>query len=143
MSLSTPIFTLICWALAPPQARAVASATNPRVFLIGFLRFVLTCLDTEIVVQFLDIGIQFGIGELVDDTPMFHDVVAIRNRRGEAEILFDQQNRETLLLERADRFADLLNDDRSKPLGRLVEQQEPRAGAQDARDRQHLLFAAR
>ena len=39
--------------------------------------------------------------------------------------------------------ADLLDDDRRQPLGRLVEQQQPRAGAQDAADRQHLLLAAR
>ena len=38
--------------------------------------------------------------------------------------------------------ADLLDDDRREALGRLVEQQQPRAGAQDAADRQHLLLAA-
>ena len=38
--------------------------------------------------------------------------------------------------------ADLLDDDRREPLGRLVEQQQLRAGAQDAADRQHLLLAA-
>ena len=37
---------------------------------------------------------------------------------------------------------DLLDDDRREAFGRLVEQQEPRAGAQDAADRQHLLLAA-
>src|SRR5262245_5441835 len=35
MSLSTPIFTLTCWALAPPQARAAASAASPKVLLIS------------------------------------------------------------------------------------------------------------
>ena len=40
-------------------------------------------------------------------------------------------------------LADLADDDRRQALGRLVEHQEPRAGAQDARDRQHLLLAAR
>ena len=39
--------------------------------------------------------------------------------------------------------ADLLDDHRRQPLGRLVEQQQPRAGAQDAADGQHLLLAAR
>ena len=42
----------------------------------------------------------------------------------------------------ADGPADLLDDDRREALGRLVEQQQPRAGAQDAADRQHLLLAA-
>src|SRR6185312_2209518 len=75
-------------------------------------------------------------------TPMFHHIVTIRDGRGEAEILFDEQDGEALLLERADGLADLLNDDRRQALGRLVEQQKPRAGAQDAGDRQHLLLAA-
>ena len=39
--------------------------------------------------------------------------------------------------------ADLLDDHRREALGRLVEQQELGAGAQDAADRQHLLLAAR
>ena len=38
--------------------------------------------------------------------------------------------------------ADLLDDDRGQSFGRLVEQKKPRAGAQDAADRQHLLLAA-
>ena len=37
----------------------------------------------------------------------------------------------------------LLHDDRRQALGRLVEQQQVGAGAQDAGDRQHLLLAAR
>ena len=39
--------------------------------------------------------------------------------------------------------ADLLHDHRREPLGRLVEQEQVGAGAQDAADRQHLLLAAR
>src|SRR5215475_11203137 len=35
-----------------------------------------------------------------------------------------------------------VNDDRGKTLGRLVEEKEPRAGAQDAADGEHLLLAA-
>src|SRR6185503_13499698 len=144
MSVSTPIFTLICCACAVPQASAAANAASPIVFLnICFLRcFYVARLNTEIVVQLLDIRLQLGIGELVDDTSVFHDVVAIRNGRCEAEILFDEQDGKTLLLERADSLADLLDDDRREPFGRLVEQEQPRPGAQDARDREHLLLAA-
>jgi hypothetical protein len=36
----------------------------------------------------------------------------------------------------------LLDDDRGEALGRLVEQEKPGAGAQDAADREHLLLAA-
>src|SRR5664280_202257 len=44
MSVSTPILTLICWALAVPQASAAASATSPKVFLI--CAFLLVVLDS-------------------------------------------------------------------------------------------------
>src|SRR6202008_2979101 len=57
-------------------------------------------------------------------------------------ILFNQQNGKALLLERPDGAPDLLNDYRREPFGRLVEQQQPRAGAQNAPDCQHLLLAA-
>src|SRR4029077_9035432 len=60
----------------------------------------------------------------------------------EMEILLDQENGESLRLEHSDRASDLLDDDRGQSFGRLVEQQQPRAGAQDAADRQHLLLAA-
>src|SRR5205814_526047 len=38
---------------------------------------------------------------------------------------------------------DLLDDDRRQPLRRLVEEEQTRARAQDTRDREHLLLAAR
>src|SRR5262249_52914599 len=96
----------------------------------------------QINVKLVEIGLQFGIGEAVDDAAMFHHVIAVRNGRCEAKILLDQENGEALLLERPDGPADLLDDDRGEPLGRLVEQEEACAGAQDAADRQHLLLAA-
>src|SRR5262249_41784257 len=46
-------------------------------------------------------------------------------------------------LEHPDGLADLLNDDRGKAFGRLVEQEQPGAGAQDAADGEHLLLSAR
>src|SRR6185437_15872839 len=112
-----------------PQARKSFSSFIPPWFGSSDLY-------TQIVVQFLDVGIQLGVGELVDDTPMFHDVIAVRNGRSEAEILFHQQDRETLLFQRANGAADLLDNDRRQPFSRLVEQQHARAGAQNAADRQ-------
>src|SRR5215470_2609334 len=93
--------------------------------------------------KLVEIGFELGIGEPVDDAAIFHHVVAIRNRRSEAKILLDQEDGETLLLEHSDGLADLLDDDRGKTFGRLVEEKEPRAGAQDAADGEHLLLAAR
>src|SRR5207247_3880299 len=59
------------------------------------------------------------------------------------KILLDEEDGEALLLERSDGFADLLDDDRGKPFGRLIEQEEARAGTQDAADCEHLLLTAR
>src|SRR5262249_60490630 len=78
----------------------------------------------QIVVKFVEIGFELGIGEPVDDATILHHVVAIRNRRSEAKILLDQEDGEPLLLEHADGLADLLDDDRCKTLGRLVEEEE-------------------
>ena len=75
--------------------------------------------------------------------PMLDDVVAVGHRRSEAEVLFHQQDGEALLAKHADGIADLLHDDGRQALGRLVEQQQLGARAQDAGDRQHLLLAAR
>src|SRR3954469_7193001 len=79
----------------------------------------------------------------MDHFAMFHDVIAIRDRRSEAEILFNQQDSEPLLLKCADGLADLLYDDRCQSFSRLVEQKKPRTRSQDSSDREHLLFAAR
>src|SRR5262245_32023300 len=99
-------------------------------------------LNTQILVQLVEIGLELRIREGVDNAPMLHDVVAIRDGRCPAKVLLDQQDREALLLERLYGLPDLLNDDGGKPLGRLVEQQQPGAGAQNATDGKHLLLAA-
>src|SRR5271155_438385 len=78
---------------------------------------------------------ELRIGEGVDDPAVLHDEKPVGQSRGEAEILFDEQDRETLPLELGDGAADLLNDDRRETLRRLVE-------PQDSRDREHLLLAA-
>src|ERR1043166_407572 len=154
MSLNTPIFTVTCCASAVLEANTTASAANPKVRFIKTLPLLNVSLakpagpavivsHPEIVVELFEVGVQFRIGELFHDPAVFHDVIAVGDGRGEAEILFNEQNGKTLLLESADGAADLLDDDRREPLGRLVEQQKARAGAQDAPDGQHLLLAAR
>src|SRR5262245_17282203 len=126
ISVSTPILTLICCPKALRQASTTARAaklTIRFIFVSAFRPCGPFCLDTEIVVQLVDICVQFGIGELVDDTPMFHHVVAVRNGGGETEILFHQQNGKALLLERANGLSNLLDNDRGKPFRRLIKQQ--------------------
>src|SRR5215467_11510594 len=98
--------------------------------------------NAEVLVQLRHVRIELRVGDHVDHTPMVDDVVAVRDRRREPEILLDQQDREALALQLRDRAADLLDDHRRETFGRLVEQQQPRAGAQDAADREHLLLAA-
>src|SRR5262249_6544083 len=100
-------------------------------------------LHAEIIVQPVLPRVKLRLGEAFDHGTVFHHVVTVRDRRGEAEILLHQDDGEALLLEGPDRPADLLDDYRRETLGRLVEQKEPRSGAQDTADREHLLLAAR
>src|SRR5262249_57748998 len=69
--------------------------------------------------------------------------VAMGAGGGGAEVMLNEQYRESLVLEAAQGGADLLDDDGRQAFGRLIEEQEPRAGPQDPSDRQHLLLAAR
>src|SRR5881398_2205045 len=93
--------------------------------------------------KFIHVGLQLRVGKTIDDLAVLDNVVAVRDRRGEPEVLFDQKDGKTFFLEPCDSMADLLDDDRRKALGRLVQHQKPRAGTQDSGDRQHLLLAAR
>ena len=61
----------------------------------------------------------------------------------EVKILLDQQDGEPRLFQALHGAADLVDDHRGQPLGGFVHQHKTRPGAQDARDRQHLLFTAR
>src|ERR1041385_7662741 len=143
MSVSTPILTLSCCALAVPQASAAAS---PARIITRFMAGPpgLSCsLHTQIVVQLAEIGFELGAGEAFGHATVLHHIVAVGHRRGEAKVLLHQEDREALLLQRTDGLADLLDDDGGEPLGRLVEQEKPRPGAQDPANRQHLLLAAR
>src|SRR6266545_4376254 len=119
MSFMTPILMVpsVYCACAAGHPRATASAVRLINRFIWHsplrrLRTLESNSNPQIVMKLFDIGVEFRIGELVDDPAMFHHVIAIRNRRGETKVL-------------------------------LVEQEKPRAGAQYAADRQHLLLAAR
>jgi hypothetical protein len=90
------------------------------------------------------LGCELRSGEAFDDAAVLHDVEAVGQRRGEAEVLLDHDDGQAALLhEHADRAAERLHDHRRQALGDLVEQQQAGAGAQDARHREHLLLAAR
>ena len=86
---------------------------------------------------------EVRIADHVHHAPVIHHVMPVSHSGRKPEILFDQQDREAPLLQLRDRASDLLDDHRRQALGRLVQQQQSRAGAQDTADREHLLFPAR
>src|SRR5579872_2536752 len=96
----------------------------------------------EIFMQLVDVRLQIDVIDAVDHTTVLDNVMPVGERGCKAEILFDQQDREALRLQHPQDGADLLDDGRGQPLGRLIEQQELGAGAQYPPDRQHLLLAA-
>src|SRR5450432_558667 len=99
--------------------------------------------DAEVLVQPLHACGQLGLGELLDHLAMLHDQEAVRERRRETEVLLDHDDRVAALAQVAHDLAELLHDHRGQAFGDLVEEQQARAGAQDARDGEHLLLAAR
>src|SRR5437016_7024409 len=136
MSFITPILIApsVYWACAEPHPNVMASVARVISRFIWFppvgeLASRHSGSHAEILVQLIEIGFELGIGKPVDDAAILHDVITIRNCRGEAKILLDEQNGEALLLEQADGLADLLDDNRSKALGWLIEQQKPGTGA--------------
>src|SRR6202158_4381803 len=58
-------------------------------------------------------------------------------------ILLGKQYSDTRVLQRSDQPGEALNDDRSEPLGRFVEQDHLRIEHQTAADGKHLTFASR
>src|SRR5215510_10150888 len=71
------------------------------------------------------------------------DVVAVCKPGERLEVLIHQQDRLAAALELAQHLPDLAADDRGEPFGCFVEDQQLRVGHERARDRQHLLLAAR
>src|SRR5450432_1009332 len=92
--------------------------------------------------ELVGVGVQLLIGKAFDNLAMLHDIITVRNSRGEPKVLFNQQYRETLRFQCANSLTDLLNNDRGEPLSGLVEQEQACAGAQYSGNRKHLLFAA-
>src|SRR3954452_8142536 len=146
MSVSTPIL-IVSFAIsaraAPDSSSSAAKAASNERFTSLSLFSDASPSDTEIVVNLIEVLRQFRVADHFDDAAVLDDVMPVGDPRCKMKILFDQQDREPLGLQGLDDAADLLHDDRGQPLGRLVEQQQFRAGAQDAADRQHLLLAAR
>src|ERR1041385_846655 len=111
MSLSTPILIGSC-ACAAPHSKVAASAarTDLRCITVPPFLFIPDARDPasnpQVLVQLFEVRVQFRVGEAFDNPAVFHDVIAVRNRRGEAEILLDQEDGKALLLELAEGAAE-------------------------------------
>src|SRR5881296_3440958 len=64
--------------------------------------------NAQILMQFIHAGFQPVVRDHVDHLAMFHHVVPIGHRLGEAEVLLHQKHGEPTLLDLPDRAADLL-----------------------------------
>src|ERR1700710_2647984 len=143
MSLRTPIFTTsseICACAVPTASRDAAAKPIIRLTMLRSLPRLVS--NAEIFAQLRTRCGEIRCRDRVDHPAMLDDVEPIRQGGREMEILLDQQNSKALFLQGPNQRPDLLDDDRRQALGRLVEQQQPGASAQDAGDRQHLLLAA-
>src|SRR3984893_7988461 len=67
----------------------------------------------------------------------------VGDRKRSAQVLLDQENRQSLALDTLEHRDDLLHDHRRQAFRGLVEQQQAGIEHERARDRKHLLLAAR
>ena len=78
------------------------------------------------------------------DAAVDHDGNGVGNLGGDADVLLDHKHRDLAVLgETHQDVVDLGDDDGGEALGRLVHHQQARVEQQSARDRHHLLLAAR
>jgi hypothetical protein len=90
MSFMTPILitpSVICACAAPLVSAAARNARLRKILMVVLLDPTLFWAlsgpprsHTQIVVEFFHIGVQFCVGEPVDDPPMFHHVMAVGKR---------------------------------------------------------------
>ena len=78
------------------------------------------------------------------DAAVHHDRDMIGNGGRNADVLLDDEDRDILFVREAnEKIANLCDDHRGKPLGRLVHDEKARIAEKRPSDRQHLLLAAR
>ena len=74
---------------------------------------------------------------------LLHEVDALAGGEGERHVLLDQQDGDAFPVQHVDDLADLRHHARHQAFGRLVQQDDLGLQHHRARDRQHLLLAAR
>src|SRR5262245_15502154 len=58
--------------------------------------------NAEILMELGHVRLEVAVGDAVDDAAVLHQVVAVGDRGGEAEVLLDQQDGEAVRLQAAD-----------------------------------------
>src|SRR5438270_9599578 len=126
--------------VAVPQAAATKSVTNasasqreirmPSSFLSLDAE-----LDAEMVQQLRFAGLHLVVPETGDDLALPEQIVAVRDRDREVQVLLHEQDREPVALRFLQERRDLLDEDRGEAFGRLVEQQYARPHPQHPRGR--------
>ena len=95
-------------------------------------------------IRFLHGGIREELvgGVFHDDAAVFHDIGAVGDTERLVGVLLDEENGGAVGIDLLDDGENLLDDDRREAEGRLIKQEQRRAGHDRAGNRQHLLFAA-
>src|SRR4051812_47633804 len=156
MSVNTPILTTPSDNFGPPAVpfagcanTAATGAADSAIPIkaemsLRFMMFTTSFanLYAQQYVQSLHLVIELGRCNSFDHAAMLDDIVSIRQWRCESEILFDDDYGITPFFKRPDNTPQHLYDNRCESFADLIQQQQFCAGAQDARDRKHLLFTA-
>src|SRR5579884_654167 len=143
-----------------PQAARVrprAIAALPQIRRLGTIRLPVDVLTWATSSGLLPTGVSFGAPEVAgahlvaglagqatpDHPPPAQDQAAIRHAQGPVDELLDEDHRRALLLGQRDALEDDVDQQRGQPEGELVGDDEPRTRTDRARQREHLLLAAR
>src|SRR5262249_36064636 len=100
-------------------------------------------LERQVLVADRLVLAELAGGAVIADLPLLEHVHAIGQIEGEPDVLLGEEDREPVGLELPVLLLQVLDDEWREPFRRLVEEQQLRIAHQRARDRQHLLLAAR
>src|SRR2546428_6748127 len=145
MSLSTPTFTTPSDTCATAAAVPMRITIPPRAMLLkvrlisppNWLRS-----DSQESVELFHATADLVFRDHIDDSTVLDEVIPVCKLGHESEVLLDKDHSETSLPQTADHLAESLHDHRGQPFSDLVEEQDPRADAENSGQGQHLLLAA-
>src|SRR4029077_10907104 len=125
MSSMSPITTSSAPSVGP-LARAASAASVARVNIRSFMSRaprVAVASDAQVLVQQCHFVLKLAGCEIRHHPPALHDVEAVGERGGEAEILLAHDDGVALFAQLLDGAPECLHDDRREALGDLIEQQ--------------------